>query len=210
MNAEDVRILTQLKEDIAQFRASSNTKIRLKRFTTHLTSESVIRIQFIAHSQSKIVACRLLAHHAQLFLKRSEDIDSLYIQALELFYEHRDFLKAVAERAQKLHSSLTDVRYIEEKLKECSKKYFTKKDFHKTASSKASLLAEDLLTYGKISPDRNHHLDFILDANAKVLGALLTFNTYPIAYLISDSAEAIEKFSSLVAQSHIELLRKYV
>ena len=210
MNAEDVRILTQLKEDIANFQSTSKTNLRLKRFTIHLTSDDVIRMQFIAHSQSKIVVCRLLAHHAILFSKRSEDIDSLYIQALELFYEHQNFLKAVAERSQKLHSSLEDVRYVEEKLKEYSKRYFIKKDFHKTASSKATPLSKDFLTYGKISPDRNHHLDFILDTNARVIGALLTFNSYPIAHLISDSAEEIEKLTEIVVQSHIELLRKYL
>ena len=210
MNVEDVRILTQLKEDIAQFRANSQSHTRLKRFTIHLTSDDVIRLQFIAHSQSKIVVCRLLAHHAQLFVKRSEDIDSLYIQALELFCEHQNFLKSVSERSQKLHSSLTDVRYVEEKLREYSRRYFTKKDFHKTASSKATPLSKDSLTYGKISPDRNHHLDFILDTNARVLGAMLTFNSYPLAYLISDAAEEIEKFTEIVARSHIELVRKYL
>lgn len=209
MNKEDVRIITQLKDDIAKFRSTSEPK--MKRFTIHLTSKGVLRMQFLAHSQSKIVVCQLFAHHAQLFMRRSDDIESLYKQALDLFYEHRDFLKAVEERSIKLRPSLADVRYIEEKLKEYSRRYFTKKDFHNTASSKKTLLTKDFLTYGKIFSDRSHKLDFIISANknVRVLGALLTFNTYPIAYLISDSAEEIEKFSSIVAQSHRELLEKY-
>lgn len=209
MNKEDVRIITQLKDDIAKFRSTSEPK--MKRFTIHLTSKGVLRMQFLAHSQSKIVVCQLFAHHAQLFIRRSDDIESLYKQALDLFYEHRDFLKAVEERSIKLRPSLADVRYIEEKLKEYSRRYFTKKDFHNTASSKQTLLTKDFLTYGKIFSDRSHKLDFIISTNknVRVLGALLTFNTYPIAYLISDSAEEIEKFSSIVAQSHRELLEKY-
>lgn len=209
MNKEDVRIIAQLKDDIAKFRSTSEPK--LKRFTIHLTSKGVVRIQFLAHSQSKIVVCQLFAHHAQLFMRRGDDIESLYKQALDLFYEHRDFLKAVDERSIKLHSSLADTRYIEEKLKEYSRRYFTKKDFHNTASSKQTLLTKDFLTYGKIFSDRSHKLDFIISTNknVRVLGALLTFNTYPIAYLISDSAEEIEKFASIVAQSHRELLEKY-
>lgn len=209
MNKEDVRIITQLKDDIAKFRSTSEPK--MKRFTIHLTSKGVLRMQFLAHSQSKIVVCQLFAHHAQLFIRRSDDIESLYKQALDLFYEHRDFLKAVEERSIKLRPSLADVRYIEEKLKEYSRRYFTKKDFHNTASSKQTLLTKDFLTYGKIFSDRVHKLDFIISTNknVRVLGALLTFNTYPIAYLISDSAEEIEKFSSIVAQSHRELLEKY-
>lgn len=209
MNKEDVRIIAQLKDDIAKFQSTSEPK--LKRFTIRLTSKGVVRMQFLAHSQSKIVACQLFAHHAQLFMRRSDDIESLYKQALDLFYEHRDFLKAVEERSIKLRPSLADVRYIEEKLKEYSRRYFTKKDFHNTASSKKTLLTKDFLTYGKIFSDRSHKLDFIISTNknVRVLGALLTFNTYPIAYLISDSAEEIEKFSSIVAQSHRELLEKY-
>lgn len=209
MNKEDVRIIAQLKDDIAKFQSTSEPK--LKRFTIRLTSKGVVRMQFLAHSQSKIVACQLFAHHAQLFMRRSDDIESLYKQALDLFYEHRDFLKAVEERSIKLRPSLADVRYIEEKLKEYSRKYFTKKDFHNTASSKQTLLTKDFLTYGKIFSDRSHKLDFIISTNknVRVLGALLTFNTYPIAYLISDSAEEIEKFASLTAQSHRELLEKY-
>ena len=210
MNKEDVRIIAQLKDDIAKFQSTSEPK--LKRFTIRLTSKGVVRMQFLAHSQSKIVACQLFAHHARLFMRRSDDIESLYKQALDLFYEHRDFLKAVDERSIKLHSSIDeDVRYIEEKLKEYSRRYFTKKDFHNTASSKKTLLTKDFLTYGKIFSDRSHKLDFIISTNknVRVLGALLTFNTYPIAYLISDSAEEIEKFASIVAQSHRELLEKY-
>lgn len=209
MNKEDVRIIAQLKEDISKFQSTSEPK--LKRFTIHLTSKGVVRMQFLAHSQSKIVVCQLFAHHAQLFMRRDDDIESLYKQALDLFYEHRDFLKAVEERSINLRPSLADVRYIEEKLKEYSRRYFTKKDFHNTASSKKTLLTKDFLTYGKIFSDRSHKLDFIISANknVRVLGALLTFNTYPIAYLISDSAEEIEKFSSIVAQSHRELLEKY-
>lgn len=209
MNKEDVRIITQLKDDIAKFRSTSEPK--MKRFTIHLTSKGVLRMQFLAHSQSKIVVCQLFAHHAQLFIRRSDDIESLYKQALDLFYEHRDFLKAVEERSIKLRPSLADVRYIEEKLKEYSRRYFTKKDFHNTASSKKTLLTKDFLTYGKIFSDRSHKLDFIISTNknVRVLGALLTFDTYPIAYLISDSAEEIEKFASLTAQSHRELLEKY-
>lgn len=210
MNKEDVRIIAQLKDDVAKFQSTSEPK--LKRFTIRLTSKGVVRMQFLAHSQSKIVVCQLFAHHAQLFMRRGDDISSLYKQALDLFYEHRDFLKAVDERSIKLHSSIDeDVRYIEEKLKEYSRRYFTKKDFHNTASSKKTLLTKDFLTYGKIFSDRSHKLDFIISTNknVRVLGALLTFNTYPIAYLISDSAEEIEKFSSIVAQSHRELLEKY-
>lgn len=212
MNKEDVRIIAQLKDDIAKFQSTSESK--LKRFTIHLTSKGVVRMQFLAHSQSKIVVCQLFAHHAQLFMRRSDDISSLYKQALDLFYEHRDFLKAVDERSIKLHSLIdedADTRYIEEKLKEYSRRYFTKKDFHNTASSKQTLLTKDFLTYGKIFSDRSHNLDFIISTNknVRVLGALLTFNTYPIAYLISDSAEEIEKFASLTAQSHRELLEKY-
>lgn len=209
MNKEDVRIIAQLKDDIAKFQSTSEPK--LKRFTIRLTSKGVVRMQFLTHSQSKIVVCQLFAHHAQLFIRRSDDIESLYKQALDLFYEHRDFLKAVEERSIKLRPSLADVRYIEEKLKEYSRRYFTKKDFHNTASSKKTLLTKDFLTYGKIFSDRSHKLDFIISTNknVRVLGALLTFNTYPIAYLISDSAEEIEKFSSIVAQSHRELLEKY-
>lgn len=209
MNKEDVRIIAQLKDDIAKFQSTSEPK--LKRFTIRLTSKGVVRMQFLTHSQSKIVVCQLFAHHAQLFIRRSDDIESLYKQALDLFYEHRDFLKAVEERSIKLRPSLADVRYIEEKLKEYSRRYFTKKDFHNTASSKQTLLTKDFLTYGKIFSDRVHKLDFIISTNknVRVLGALLTFNTYPIAYLISDSAEEIEKFSSIVAQSHRELLEKY-
>lgn len=209
MNKEDVRIIAQLKDDIAKFQSTSEPK--LKRFTIRLTSKGVVRMQFLAHSQSKIVVCQLFAHHAQLFMRRGDDIESLYKQALDLFYEHRDFLKAVEERSIKLRPSLADVRYIEEKLKEYSRRYFTKKDFHNTASSKQTLLTKDFLTYGKIFSDRVHKLDFIISTNknVRVLGALLTFNTYPIAYLISDSAEEIEKFSSIVAQSHRELLEKY-
>ena len=210
MNKEDVRIIAQLKDDIAKFQSTSEPK--LKRFTIRLTSKGVVRMQFLTHSQSKIVVCQLFAHHAQLFMRRGDDIESLYKQALDLFYEHRDFLKAVDERSIKLHSSIDeDVRYIEEKLKEYSRRYFTKKDFHNTASSKKTLLTKDFLTYGKIFSDRSHKLDFIISTNknVRVLGALLTFNTYPIAYLISDSAEEIEKFSSIVAQSHRELLEKY-
>lgn len=209
MNKEDVRIIAQLKDDIAKFQSTS--KSCLKRFTIHLTFKGVVRMQFLAHSQSKIVVCQLFAHHAQLFMRRGDDIESLYKQALDLFYEHRDFLKAVEERSIKLRPSLADVRYIEEKLKEYSRRYFTKKDFHNTASSKQTLLTKDFLTYGKIFSDRSHKLDFIISTNknVRVLGALLTFNTYPIAYLISDSAEEIEKFSSIVAQSHRELLEKY-
>lgn len=209
MNKEDVRIIAQLKDDIAKFQSTSEPK--LKRFTIHLTSKGVVRMQFLTHSQSKIVVCQLFAHHAQLFIRRSDDIESLYKQALDLFYEHRDFLKAVEERSIKLRPSLADVRYIEEKLKEYSRRYFTKKDFHNTASSKKTLLTKDFLTYGKIFSDRSHKLDFIISTNknVRVLGALLTFNTYPIAYLISDSAEEIEKFSSIAAQSHRELLEKY-
>lgn len=209
MNKEDVRIIAQLKDDIAKFQSTSEPK--LKRFTIRLTSKGVVRMQFLTHSQSKIVVCQLFAHHAQLFMRRDDDIESLYKQALDLFYEHRDFLKAVEERSIKLRPSLADVRYIEEKLKEYSRRYFTKKDFHNTASSKKTLLTKDFLTYGKIFSDRSHKLDFIISTNknVRVLGALLTFNTYPIAYLISDSAEEIEKFSSIVAQSHRELLEKY-
>ena len=209
MNKEDVRIIAQLKDDIAKFQSTSEPK--LKRFTIHLTSKGVVRMQFLAHSQSKIVVCQLFAHHAQLFMRRGDDISSLYKQALDLFYEHRDFLKAVEERSIKLRPSLADVRYIEEKLKEYSRRYFTKKDFHSTDSSKKTLLTKDFLTYGKIFSDRSHKLDFIISTNknVRVLGALLTFNTYPIAYLISDSAEEIEKFASLTAQSHRELLEKY-
>lgn len=209
MNKEDVRIIAQLKDDVAKFQSTSEPK--LKRFTIRLTSKGVVRMQFLTHSQSKIVVCQLFAHHAQLFIRRSDDIESLYKQALDLFYEHRDFLKAVEERSIKLRPSLADVRYIEEKLKEYSRRYFTKKDFHNTASSKKTLLTKDFLTYGKIFSDRSHKLDFIISTNknVRVLGALLTFNTYPIAYLISDSAEEIEKFSSIVAQSHRELLEKY-
>lgn len=209
MNKEDVRIIAQLKDDIAKFQSTSEPK--LKRFTIRLTSKGVVRMQFLAHSQSKIVVCQLFAHHAQLFMRRGDDIESLYKQALDLFYEHRDFLKAVEERSIKLRPSLADVRYIEEKLKEYSRRYFTKKDFHNTASSKKTLLTKDFLTYGKIFSDCAHKLDFIISTNknVRVLGALLTFNTYPIAYLISDSAEEIEKFSSIVAQSHRELLEKY-
>lgn len=209
MNKEDVRIIAQLKDDVAKFQSTSEPK--LKRFTIRLTSKGVVRMQFLAHSQSKIVVCQLFAHHAQLFMRRGDDISSLYKQALDLFYEHRDFLKAVEERSIKLRPSLADVRYIEEKLKEYSRRYFTKKDFHNTASSKQTLLTKDFLTYGKIFSDRSHKLDFIISTNknVRVLGALLTFNTYPIAYLISDSAEEIEKFSSIVAQSHRELLEKY-
>lgn len=210
MNKEDVRIIAQLKDDIAKFQSTSEPK--LKRFTIRLTSKSVVRMQFLTHSQSKIVVCQLFAHHAQLFMRRGDDIESLYKQALDLFYEHRDFLKAVDERSIKLHSSIDeDVRYIEEKLKEYSRRYFTKKDFHNTASSKKTLLTKDFLTYGKIFSDRSHKLDFIISTNknVRVLGALLTFDTYPIAYLISDSAEEIEKFASLTAQSHRELLEKY-
>lgn len=210
MNKEDVRIIAQLKDDIFKFRSTSEPK--LKRFTIHLTSKGVLRMQFLAHSQSKIVACQLFAHHAQLFMRRSDDIESLYKQALDLFYEHRDFLKAVEERSIKLHSSIDeDTRYIEEKLKEYSRRYFTKKDFHNTASSKQTLLTKDFLTYGKIFSDRSHHLDFIISTNknVRVLGALLSFETYPIAHIISDSAEEIEKFASIVAQSHRELLEKY-
>ena len=209
MNKEDVRIIAQLKDDIAKFQSTSKPK--LKRFTIRLTSKGVVRMQFLAHSQSKIVVCQLFAHHAQLFIRRSDDIESLYKQALDLFYEHRDFLKVVEERSIKLRPSLADVRYIEEKLKEYSRRYFTKKDFHNTASSKKTLLTKDFLTYGKIFSDRSHKLDFIISTNknVRVLGALLTFDTYPIAYLISDSAEEIEKFASLTAQSHRELLEKY-
>lgn len=209
MNKEDVRIIAQLKDDVAKFQSTSEPK--LKRFTIRLTSKGVVRMQFLAHSQSKIVVCQLFAHHAQLFMRRGDDISSLYKQALDLFYEHRDFLKAVEERSIKLRPSLADVRYIEEKLKEYSRRYFTKKDFHNTASSKQTLLTKDFLTYGKIFSDRSHKLDFIISTNknVRVLGALLTFNTYPIAYLISDSAEEIEKFASLTAQSHRELLEKY-
>lgn len=209
MNKEDVRIIAQLKDDIAKFQSTSEPK--LKRFTIRLTSKGVVRMQFLAHSQSKIVVCQLFAHHAQLFMRRGDDIESLYKQALDLFYEHRDFLKAVEERSIKLRPSLADVRYIEEKLKEYSRRYFTKKDFHNTAYSKKTLLTKDFLTYGKIFSDRSHKLDFIISTNknVRVLGALLTFNTYPIAYLISDSAEEIEKFASLTAQSHRELLEKY-
>lgn len=206
MNKEDVRIIAQLKDDIAKFQSTSEPK--LKRFMIRLTSKGVVRMQFLTHSQSKIVVCQLFAHHAQLFIRRSDDIESLYKQALDLFYEHRDFLKAVEERSIKLRPSLADVRYIEEKLKEYSRRYFTKKDFHNTASSKKTLLTKDFLTYGKIFSDRSHKLDFIISTNenVRVLGALLTFDTYPIAYLISDSAEEIEKFASLTAQSHRELL----
>lgn len=209
MNKEDVRIIAQLKDDIAKFQSTSEPK--LKRFTIRLTSKGVVRMQFLAHSQSKIVVCQLFAHHAQLFMRRGDDISRLYEQALDLFYEHRDFLKAVEERSINLRPSLADVRYIEEKLKEYSRRYFTKKDFHNTASSKKTLLTKDFLTYGKIFSDRSHKLDFIISTNknVRVLGALLTFNTYPIAYLISDSAEEIEKFASIVAQSHRELLEKY-
>ena len=209
MNKEDIRIITQLKDDVAKFRSTSEPK--LKRFTIHLTSKGVVRMQFLAHSQSKIVVCQLFAHHAQLFMRRIDDISSVYKQSLDLFYEHRDFLKAVEERTIKLRPSLADTRYIEEKLKEYSRRYFTKKNFHNTASSKKTLLTKDFLTYGKIFSDRSHKLDFIISTNKNVraLGALLTFNTYPIAYLISDSAEEIEKFASIVVQSHRELLEKY-
>lgn len=209
MNKEDVRIITQLKDDIDKFRSTSEPK--LKRFTIHLTSKGVLRMQFMAHSQSKIVVCQLFAHHAQLFMRRGESIEILYKQALDLFYEHRNFLKAVDERSIKLRPSLADTRYIEEKLKEYSRRYFTKKNFHNTASSKKTLLTKDFLTYGKISQDRSHHLDFIVSTNknVRVLGALLTFNTYPIAYLISDSAEEIEKFSETIVKEHRELLDKY-
>lgn len=211
MNKEDVRIITQLKDDIAKFRSTSEPK--LKRFTIRLTSKGVVRMQFLAHSQSKIVVCQLFAHHAQLFMRRSDDISSLYKQALDLFYEHRDFLKAVDERSIKLYSSIdedADVRYIEEKLKEYSRRYFTKKNFNNELYPEMTLLNKQFLTYGR-KFDRFHKLDFLLSTNrnVRVLGALLTFDTYPIAYLISDSAEEIEKFASIVVQSHQELLEKY-